>query len=166
MGVAMVFRSGITTTEPPETDLRTTGEASPSVGASPVKILLLATWVGLVAGWLDLGLMVVERRLIHGDFYRLGGHFVWLIPLGVAVLMLVPGMLIALVARLRRGGVRTGMAVGLLAFVGFLDVCARLPLELWSSLVFCAGLAVQSARLVGARPRATLGLVRRTTPWL
>ena len=35
-------------------------------------ILLLATWVGLVAGWLDLGLMVVNTRLIHRDSYRLG----------------------------------------------------------------------------------------------
>src|SRR5207244_1623088 len=110
---------------------------------------------GLVAGWLDLGLMVVERRLIHGGFYRLGEHYVWLIPLGVAVLMLVPGMVIALIAGLRRGGVRPELAVGLLAFVGFLDVCARLPLDLWASLLLCGGLAIQSARLVSPRRRAT-----------
>src|SRR5262249_50825798 len=120
----MVLRSGITATEVPETTLQAADGGSPPVGASPAMILLPATWVGLVAGWLDLGLMVVDRRLIHGDFYRLGEHFVWLIPLGVAVLMLVPGMVIALFAWLRRGGVRTGTAVGLLAFVGFLDACS------------------------------------------
>src|SRR5262249_30631527 len=157
MGIAMVFRSGITTEEAPETILHAADGGSPSAGASPVMVLLLATWVGLVAGWLDLGLMVVDRRLIHGDFYRLGGHFGWLIRLGVAVLVLVPGMVIALIAGLRRGGVRPGTAVGLLAFVGFLDVCARLPLALWASLLLCAGLATQSARLAGARRRATLG---------
>ncbi|QDV37648.1 sulfatase [Tautonia plasticadhaerens] len=162
----MVFRSGSTAPEPPETTLQATEGGSPSVGVSPAMILLLATWVGLVAGWLDLGLMVVERRLIRGEFYRLGEHFVWLIPLGVAVLMLVPGTVLALIAGLRRGGVRPGMALGLLAFVGFLDICARLPLSVWASLVLSAGVAVQSARLAGARRRATLGLVRRTTPWL
>src|SRR5262249_55841097 len=81
-------------------------------------------------------------------------------------LMLVPGVVIALLARLRRGGVRPGTAVGLLAFVGFLDVCARLPLDFWASLLLCGGLAIQSARLAGARRRATLGLVRRRAPWL
>jgi arylsulfatase A-like enzyme len=148
------------------TAARHTAAGSRSERPRPATILLLATWVGLVAGWLDLGLMVVNRRLIHGDFYRLGEHFVWLIPLGVAVLMLVPGMVLALIARWRRAGVRPGTAMGLLAFVGFLDVCARLPLELWASLLLSGGLAIQSARLAGARDRATRGLVRRTTPWL
>jgi arylsulfatase A-like enzyme len=166
MGIAMVFRSGITTTEAPATIPQAAdGKALPA-GASAATILLLATWVGLVAGWLDLGLMVVNRRLIHGDFYRLGEHFVWLIPLGVAVVLLVSGMVLALIARSRRGGARPGMAVGLLVFVGSLDACARLPLELWASLLLSGGLAIQAGRMVGLRYRAVLGLVRRTTPWL
>ena len=137
----------------PQPTVRTADGGSPPAGASPATILLLATWVGLVAGWLDLGLMVVNRRLIHGDFYRLGEHFVWLIPLGVAVVVLVPGMVLALIARLRRSGVRPGIAVGLLAFVGFLDVCARLPLELWASLLLSGG-AGDPVRPDGRRPPA------------
>jgi hypothetical protein len=58
------------------------------------------------------------------------------------------------------------LAVGLLSFVGFLDVCARLPLEIWASLLLSGGLAIQSARLVGRRRRASLELVRWTTPLL
>jgi arylsulfatase A-like enzyme len=128
--------------------------------------MLVAIWVGLIAGWLDLGLTVVMRRLIHRDFYRLSEHFVWLIPLGVAVMVLLPGLVLALFAWLRRKGVRPGTAVGLLSFLAYLDVCARLPLELWASLLLSGGLAIQSARLVGPRSRQTLALVRRTTPWL
>jgi arylsulfatase A-like enzyme len=143
-----------------------TAAAARLEGLQPATILLLSTWIGLVAGWLDLGLMVVNRRLIHGDFYRLGEHFVWLTPLGVAVMVLVPGMVLALIARLRRGGVRPGIVVGLLSFLGFLDACARLPLEIWASLLLSAGLAIQAGRLIGARRGATLGLVRRTAPWL
>ncbi len=94
----MVFRSGITTTEAPEPIVRTTAGPSSPVGASPAMILLLASWVGVLAGWLDLGLMVVNRRMVHGDFYRLGEQFVWLIPLGVAIMVLVPGMVLALMA--------------------------------------------------------------------
>ena len=56
--------------------------------------------------------------------------------------------------------------MGLLSFVGFLDVSARLPLDLWASLLLCGGLAVQLARLVGRRRSAFLRLVRRTVPLL
>jgi arylsulfatase A-like enzyme len=159
-------RPAITTAEAPAPIVPTADDESPPVGASPATVLLLATSIGLMAGWLDLGLMIVNRRLIHGDFYRLGEHFVWLIPLGVAVVVLVPGMVLALIARMRRGGIGPGIVVGLLAFVGFLDACARLPLELWSSLLLSMGLAIQAARMAGARPRAAIGLVRRASPWL
>ena len=114
-------------------------------------IVLLATWIGLIAGFLDLGLMVIHRRLIDGDFYRLGADFVWLIPLGVTILVLVPAIVLVLIARLRGGSVRLGVAVGLLSFVGFLDVSARLPLAPWSALLLSGGLATQSARLVSRR---------------
>src|SRR5262249_3558075 len=99
----------------------TTAAPSESPGATP--LILVAIWVGLIAGWLDLGLMVVMRRLIHRDFYRLGEHFVWLIPLGVAVMIFLPGLVLALFARLRRKSVRPGTTLGLLSFIGFLEVC-------------------------------------------
>ena len=56
--------------------------------------------------------------------------------------------------------------MGLPAFVGFLDLSALLPLELWSSLLLSAGLAVQSARLVGRRRHGFLRFVRLTAPLL
>src|SRR5436305_1982913 len=63
---------------------------------------------------------------------------------------MVPGLALALVARLR-GGVSLRAVVGLPAFVGFLDLSAKLPLEFWSSLLLSAGLAYQAARLAGRR---------------
>src|SRR5205823_8090522 len=74
---------------------------SPPLGVGPSTILLLAAWVGLVMGWLDLGLMLVHRR-VDGDFLRLGEHFVWIIPAGVALLVMAPGTMLALIAGLRR----------------------------------------------------------------
>ena len=56
--------------------------------------------------------------------------------------------MLVLIARIRGRAVRLGLAVGLLSFVGFLDMSARLPLDLWASLLLCGGLATQSARLV------------------
>jgi arylsulfatase A-like enzyme len=131
-----------------------------------VTILVLAAWIGLTAGFLDLGLMVIRRRVIEGDFYRLGGDFAWIIPSGVTVLVLAPAIVLSLIACMRGGTASLRAAVGLLSFVGFFDVSARLPLDLWASLLLCGGLAAQLARLAGRRPLAFLRLIRRTAPLL
>src|SRR5262245_30829915 len=135
-----------------------------SMRATPATILLVGIWIGLTAGFLDLGLMILKKRLTGAGFYHLGDQFRWIIPAGVAVLVLLPGMGLALIAWVRRRAVPVGAAVGLLSFVGFLDVCARLPLELWASLLLSGGLAVQAASLAGARSHRFLQIVRRTSP--
>ncbi len=162
----MDVQSITTTSGAPEPIVHPADRGAPPVGAPPATILLLATWTGLVAGWLDLGLMVAKKRLIDGDFYRLGEHFGWLIPAGMAAIVLVPGTVLAMIARLRKDGVRPSVAMGLLSFAASLDVCARLPVELWAALLLSGGFAVQSARLVGARHQSFLRLVRRSTPLL
>ena len=129
---------------------------SRSQGPTAATVLLLAIWIGLTAGFIDLGLLLIRKRLIEGDAIRLGEGFPWLIPAGVAVLVLLPGFLLALLARLRRGRGSLGRAVWLLAFVGFLDLCTKFPLEFWSSSLLSAGLAVQSARLISAHRQAFL----------
>ena len=108
----------------------------------------------------------MSARLIDGDFYRLSEHFVWVIPPAVAVVVSLPAAMLALMARLLRRNVHLSLAVGLLSFIGFLDLCARLPVELWASLLLSGGLAIQSARLVAPRRREFLRLVKRTTPLL
>ena len=152
--------------ETPGPAVREAEERAGSERPAPATILLLAIWIGLTAGFLDLGGLVFRKCLIDGEFYRLGHGFPWIIPTAVATLVLVPGVALALVARLRRRGVPLGIAVGLPAFVGFLDLTAMLPLELWSSLLLSAGLAVQSARLVRPRRRACLRLARLMAPLL
>jgi arylsulfatase A-like enzyme len=142
-----------------------THEGSGSERPSPATILLLAVWIGLVAGFLDLGFVILKKHL-SGDFYRLGDGFPWIIPAGVVALVLVPGAAFALVARLRRGGVPPGITLGFLSFVGFFDLTARLPVAPLASLLLSAGLAVQSARLVGPRRRGFLRFARITAPLL
>jgi arylsulfatase A-like enzyme len=149
----------------PKPEAEPGSRGSPRVGAGATTILLLAAWIGLLAGFLDLGLMVVNR-LFDGDFYRLSNDFVWIIPAAVAVVVLLPGAVLALCARLRRGGLSLSLAVGLLSFVGSLDVCGRLPFAFWAALLFSGGLAVQFSRLVRRRSGTFLNLVRSTAPLL
>src|SRR5262245_4630754 len=127
MDVSMDFQPAIATEDASAWPAHEAIAESQPVGVGPATILLLAAWIGLVAGWLDLGLLVANRW-IDGDFYRLSEHFVWIIPAGVAVVVGLPATMLALTARLWRRGVRPGVAVGLLSFIAFLDVCARLPL--------------------------------------
>jgi arylsulfatase A-like enzyme len=115
-----------------------------------------------VAGFLDLGLVIINNSLIGRTFYRLSGDFAWLIPSGVTALVLVPGILVSLYVKARGPAVSAGMAEGLLFFVGFLDVCARLPLHIWASLLICGGLATQSVRLMSRRRLGFLRVVRWT----
>jgi hypothetical protein len=151
-----------TSSAPPGTEV-----GSPHARPAPTTVLLVSLWIGLTAGFLDLGFMILKNRPIDGeDFYRLGEGFPWIIPAEVAALVLLPGVVLALVARLRTAGVPLGMAVALLSFVGFLDLCALLPLEPWASLLLSAGFAVQAARLVRGRRRGFLRLARLTTPVL
>jgi arylsulfatase A-like enzyme len=137
--------------------------ALPGVGAGAV--ILIGTWIGLIAGFGDVGFLVLSRRWIFRDFYRLGADFPWIVPSGVMVVVLVPALLIALFARIR-GSVRLGVPVLLLSLVGFLDLCSRLRLELWATLILSTAMAVQSVRLVRSRPAGFLRLVRRTVGWL
>ena len=110
--------------------------------------------------------MVLRKRLIGDGFYRLGDHFPWIIPAAVCGLVLLPGTVLALIAWLRRRTVRLGSPVGLLSFVGFLDLCSRLPLESWASLLLSAGSPSSPARLAGARRGRSFGSCARTTPLL
>src|ERR1700678_3068242 len=98
---------------------------APPVGTSARTVLLLAVWIGLIAGYLDAGLLVVNTRVLDRAFYRVGSDFAWIIPAGVTVLLLLPAIVIALIAWIRSGRIRLGWVVGLLSFIGLLDVCAR-----------------------------------------
>ncbi len=149
----------------PEATVREAAPGLPKVHITTATVLILAVWIGLIAGFLDLGLMVIHRRLFDKDFYRLGYNFVWLIPVGVTVLVLVPASVLALIARIRGDSVGLGAVVGLLSFVGFLDMSARLPLAMGAAILLSGGLATQLARLVSHR-QAYLQFVRRTVPVL
>jgi arylsulfatase A-like enzyme len=132
----------------------------------PATILYVAIWMGLTTGFLDLGLFILRKHLTGDSFYRLGDHFRWIIPAASGALLLPAGLTLALIALLRGGRVDLRIVVGVLSFVGFLDCCARLPLEVWSSLLLSGGLAVQCARLAGAWRGPFLRLVRVTAPIL
>jgi arylsulfatase A-like enzyme len=133
---------------------------------TPATILSLAIGIGLIAGFLDLGLLMARSRVQKEGFFHLSQDFVWLIPAGVTLLVLLPGTILALIAHRRRGDMRPGLVLGWLVFFASLEVASRLPLKFWAVPLISGGLAVQSARWAGARPRRVLTLIRRLAPVL
>jgi arylsulfatase A-like enzyme len=128
--------------------------------------LLVAVWLGLIAGYLDLGIVVVRKRLLDHDFYRMGDDFVWLIPLGVTILVMASAIVLALGALIARKTARLEVVVGLLSFIGILDFAVRLPIAFWGALLLSAGCATQFVRLVRSRTPQCLRLARITVPFL
>jgi arylsulfatase A-like enzyme len=145
-------------------------DITPVVRITPATIVLVAVWIGLVAGFLDLGqvvLLILKNRLIDGQaLYRLGRDFLWITPTGVSVIVFLPGLMLALIGTLRRRCLSLDVVVGVLSFVGFLEFSTRFPLSFWSALLICAGSATVSARFVRRHSHKFLTLCRVSTPVL
>ena len=151
MGLSMDCHPDVPPTAVLQGSEHATAGSTRNLHTPPATILIVALWIGLTAGFLDLGLMILKKRLIGDDFSRLGDHFYWIIPTGVGLLLLLPGAALALIACFRRRRVSLGSTVGLLAFVGYLDACSRLPLEFWS-VAPAVGRPCRPIRLVGRCP--------------
>jgi hypothetical protein len=146
-----------------------TGKGSLVAWSVPCTVLLFALWIGLVGGFLDLGLLILKQHLNGDRFFRLGDHFFWLIPAGITVLIMVFGLFLALAGLMWRGAGFLRVAIGMLTFIGTLNASARLPIAPWSVILLSAGVAVQAARWAGGGERrcnSFVWLVRRTTPLL
>ncbi|HEX3447117.1 MAG TPA: sulfatase-like hydrolase/transferase [Isosphaeraceae bacterium] len=67
----------------------------------PWDVLALAAWLGLAAGWLEVGTRVLCKSLVGTNrLYLTTRHFVWLVPLSNLLLFLIGGMLLAAAAKL------------------------------------------------------------------
>ena len=146
-----------------------TGKSPSVVWSVPGTVLLIAFWIGLVSGFLDLGLLILKQHLTGARFFRLGDHFFWTIPAGDTLLLVVSGLVLALAGLAWRGAGFRRIAIGTLTFIGILNASARLPLASYSTLLLSAGVAFQAARWAGDWGRLchSFGwLVRRTTPFL
>ena len=69
--------------------------------AGPRYVLALAAWLGLAAGWLEVGTRVLCKSLVGNNrLYLMTRHFVWLVPLSNLLLFLVGGVVLAAATKL------------------------------------------------------------------
>jgi len=129
-------------------------------------LVLIAAWFGLATGFGEV-LSLGVRKFGFDRMLFLGRDIVWMAPLADLILFLALGLGLSIAGRLWPRLVSIRLAVGVLAFVGFLSLTLTYPrLHRVAQLVLATGLAVQCAYLIGAREPAFKRMVRRTAGWM
>ena len=76
------------------------------------------TWIGLVTGYLEAA-VVLGRALLLGHFLKMDIQFVWMAPLGEALMFLVAGLPLLVLARYLPRKTWMWAAVCSLSFIGY-----------------------------------------------
>jgi arylsulfatase A-like enzyme len=119
---------------------------------SPMAAILLSIACGLAGGYLDVAIIVLKKLLWNGPKnYANGGDFPWSVPVGHALLLVIPGLLLAAVSRLRPRTMSLRAGTWLFATLAIWSALLRLPLYGVGSLFLAAGLAWQVSGGVAAR---------------
>jgi arylsulfatase A-like enzyme len=109
---------------------------------APRSVLIVAAWFGLIAGYLDLGMVHVRKDFMRATlYYEQNRHFHWTIPLANLILMLLIGLLLAGIGRLGRGIVSCGTATWVCATLAIWGPLLRTPLYGWASLILALGIS-------------------------
>jgi hypothetical protein len=129
--------------------------------------LLFAAWFGLVGGYLDLGMIFLRRDIFHASFYyEQGRHFRWTVPVAHLAVLMVVGLLLAGVNRLRPGRVSVRSTAWLFATLAFWGPLLRAPLYGVATLLVAVGAARWVSRWVAAHARGSLRFGRFSLPTL
>ncbi len=143
------------------TSVPETGPRRPlrGVSLSPAAAILLAISFGLCAGYLDVAITLLGKYCWNKDgYFRNARDFPWTIPAGHALLLLVPGLVVAVLNRRPRGRVSLRAGVWLFAALAIWAALLRAPLYGACSLLLAVGLGRLIADAVAARGIAPLRL--------
>jgi arylsulfatase A-like enzyme len=134
---------------------------------TPLRALVLATWFGIVAGYLDLATILVKRDLFHASlYYELSKDFRWVVPVANLVVMMVPGVVLALICWLRPGALGWRTACWLFATLALWGPLFRAPLYRLATLLLAAGAARTMSRWLTNHERSFERLTRFSLPVL
>src|SRR5262245_56935669 len=129
------------------------------------ELLILVIWFGLLTGFSEVFLLGVKKFFL-GQFIRFGLDVVWMAPLADALLFLLLGLVLWLIAARWPNLVSLRLVTGIFAFLGFLSLLFMYyPLAVYAKILLAAGLAIQASRFAEARADAFQRLARRSVGW-
>jgi arylsulfatase A-like enzyme len=127
---------------------------------------LLGVWIAMLSGFGEVALRLAQRFAL-GEKNPLGVTFVWMTPVALLLLFMVAAALLSLVARVRRRPLSATLVLSVFLFLGIAGPIAEIGrINRIAALVFAAGLAIQSARLLSPRASWLTTVARRTAPAL
>jgi len=98
-----------------------TGASSQDLSAqrlNPLALLVLSAWCGLVSGLLEVGTIVLRKRMIDvNHLYHMSRHFIWLIPLINLVIFLTLALFFLIPLKRGRGRWFMGRLLAVLTLV-------------------------------------------------
>ncbi len=109
-------------------------------------LILMAAWLGLAAGWIEVGTRVfLKNALGPGYMYLMTRHFVWSVPLANGLIFLGAGLSLAAISRRWPG---SGSWIGrrmllALAILPPMLVAGR-PIYSWAWLLLAGGIAMRA----------------------
>lgn len=109
-------------------------------------LVLLAAWLGLAAGWVEVGTRVLLKEALGpGHMYLMMRHFAWTVPLADLLMFLAVGLILAASAWPwpRSSGWLGRRLLGTAAILPPMLVAGR-SIYSWAWLILAAGIAIQA----------------------
>ena len=142
---------------------RTTSDSALSPGIA----LVLAAWFGVVGGALDLGMIFLNRDFFHSSpYYEQGRNFRWVVPVANLLVMMAPGVAVALVSWFRPGLTSRRTAAWLFATLAIWGPLLRAPLYGMATLLLAFGAGGVVSRRFAQRDSVLQTLARYSLPVL
>lgn len=134
------------------------GEATSRV--TWADVLWMAVFFGIVAGLVE-AVVALFRMFALNRFVWLSRDLLWMAPLAAAMFALIPGLILAAVARYWRA-VHIGWVVGLLAFCGIFALLLAVPrIAHYATAIVAAAVAFQLGLSAHRSPGAWFRVARR-----
>ena len=131
-----------------------------------LRVLLVATWFGLLAGILE-GNIANLLRGVPGFAVRVSPEILWIAPVVNVLLFLLMGLGLAVVFRLKREWASFWLSAGFFSWVTLFCVLLRVgKLNQIASLLLSLGLSVQIARLLRGREGRALAFFSKSIVFL
>lgn len=131
----------------------------------PTRLLLVATWFGLVTGLAEAVIMALPR--LWSRWIYAGPHIAWMAPVADAALFALPALLLAAVAVLRPRLVTLPRVIFVFAWLSGWSLALLVPgVSPFAGAILAAGIAVQAARSSARHPDRVNASVRRSYPGL
>jgi len=123
---------------------------------------LLTVWYAMVTGWATIGALGYSKLLRH-RYQHVDIDVLWMAPVAYLIFFAAPGLILALVARVRPRWITLQVAstvLGVLAFLSIIIMPGRLHIS--AQVLLATGLAVLSSRILVRHSASFLRVVRRT----